>query len=215
AGLTAFYMFRTYFLVFEGKYKGEDQSHAPSDFMNIPLMALAVPSALIGLFLSGKFFMPSFEKYILANKDFLVNPIHYEGFLLPFISLIIALFGTYAAAYLYWDKFKQARKQSGITANNLIKITKPFYLLTTNLWYIDKFYYSLISKLFLPICNILSGFDKYVIDGLVNLTGLKVRFQGWLLSLFQTGQLQTHITVLFSGLIGLALIFIAFQWLYL
>ena len=51
--MTAFYMFRSYFLTFEGEYKGHAHPHNPSKVITVPLVLLAVPSALIGFVLSG------------------------------------------------------------------------------------------------------------------------------------------------------------------
>ncbi|MBZ0187888.1 MAG: NADH-quinone oxidoreductase subunit L, partial [Candidatus Obscuribacterales bacterium] len=48
AGLTAFYMFRLYFLVFQGEYRGHGKPHDVSPVMYLPLLALAVPSIAAG-----------------------------------------------------------------------------------------------------------------------------------------------------------------------
>ncbi len=211
--LTSFYMFRSYFLTFEGEYRGHAHPHDAPKVMTVPLILLAIPSTFIGFLLSGVLFLPSFDKYILAGQKAITHAEHHTGFLLPVISLLIALAGLLAAAYLYWDRFKQVRESVKITADNIIRITKPLYALTTNLWYIDKLYYAFIDNVFLPVCNFTANFDKFIIDGLVNLTGLKIRFEGWTLRQFQTGQVQTYLAILFSGLAGLALIFVLLQLL--
>ena len=213
AFMTSFYMFRTYFLTFEGEYRGTAHPHNAPKVMTMPLILLAIPSALIGFLLSGNLGLPSFDKYILAGKETLVHVEHHESLLLPLISLVIALTGLLAAAYFYCDKFKKARNLTKITADNIIKVAKPLYCLTTNLWYIDKFYYWLIDNVFLPVCNFAANFDKYVVDGFVNLTAAVTRFNGWFLRLFQTGQIQTYLAILFTGLLGLTFVFILFQLL--
>ncbi|HSA06112.1 MAG TPA: NADH-quinone oxidoreductase subunit L [Candidatus Gastranaerophilales bacterium] len=213
AFMTAFYMFRTYFLTFEGQYKGHTHPHNSPKVMTVPLILLAIPSALLGIMLSGKFFLPSFDKYIIAGKESFIHLEHNENLLLPVISILIALSGVLTAAFFFWDGFKEKRESVKITADNVIKSAKPIYALTTNLWYIDKFYYAFIDKVFLPICNFISRFDKYIIDGLVNLTATKIRFEGWVLRQFQTGQIQTYLAIMFAGLIGLVLIFVLLQLL--
>lgn len=213
AFITSLYMFRSYFLTFEGEYRGHSHPHDAPKVMSIPLILLAIPSALIGFLLSGAFGLPSFDSYILAGKETMVHAGHHGGLLLPAISLLIALIGLLNAAYLYSDRFKPIREKVKITADNTIKTAKPLYLLTTNLWFIDKLYYRFIDNIFLPVCDFAANFDKYIIDGLVNLTGLKIRFEGWILRQFQTGQMQTYLAVLFSGLAGLTLIFVVLQLL--
>lgn len=213
AFMTSFYMFRTYFLTFEGKYRGHQHPHDAPGVMSVPLIILAVPSAFLGILLSGMLFLPSFDKYVLAGQEAIIHSEHHGGVLLPVISLLIALAGGGLAAYLYWGRFKEAREVSKINANNIIKSAKPLYALTTNLWYIDKAYYRAIDNIFLPVCSFIASFDKIVIDGIVNFIGLKTRFEGWVLRQFQTGQIQTYLAVLFSGLIGLTLIFVLLQLL--
>ncbi len=211
AFMTAFYMFRTYFLTFEGEYRGHAHPHTSPKVMTIPLILLAIPSALIGFILSGKFGTFSFDKYILAGQETFIPLEHHGSLMLPLISLVIAVAGVLTAVYFYWDGLKNVRESLKITADNVIKVTKPFYALTTNLWYIDKFYYWSIDNIFLPVCNFAASFDKYVIDGLVNLLGQWELFKGWVLRLFQTGQIQTYLAILFTGLIGLTFIFVIIQ----
>ncbi|MCK5176418.1 MAG: hypothetical protein KAQ92_01710, partial [Candidatus Aenigmarchaeota archaeon] len=100
-----------------------------------------------------------------------------------------------------------------ITADNIIKTAKPAYNLTVNLWYIDKLYYRFIDNIFIPVCELTACFDKYIIDGIVNFVGLKKRFESWILSQMQTGQVQTYITILFTGMVGIMLVFLTIHWL--
>jgi len=211
--MTSFYMFRTYFLTFEGEYRGQAHPHDAPKVMSVPLILLTIPSALIGFLLSGALGLPSFDEYILAGKDLFTHAEYHGPWLLPVISLLLSLAGLLVAAFLYWDGLKQARESVKITADNIIRITKPLYALTTNLWYIDKLYYWFIDDIFLPICGFIAGFDKYIIDGIVNLVGLMTLVAGKVLRLFQTGQMQTYLAVLFSGIAGLTLIFVILQWL--
>ncbi len=209
AFITSFYMFRSYFLAFENEYRGHAHPHDAPKVMTIPLILLAIPSVFIGFLLSGKFHLPSFDKYILSGHEASAHAGHHESLMLPVVSLLIALAGLLTAAYLYHDRFKALRESVKITADNIIKTAKPFYSLTTNLWYIDKLYYCFIDNIFLPVCEFAANFDKFVIDGIVNFIGVKTRFEGWFLRQFQTGQLQTYLAILFSGLVGLTLIFVA------
>ncbi len=211
--LTSFYMFRSYFLTFEGEYRGHAHPHNPPKVMTVPLILLAIPSALIGFLLSGVLFLPSFDKYISSGQEAIIHAEHHSGLLLPVISLLIAVIGLLAAAYFYWERFKGIKESIKLTADKVINGFKPLYALTTNLWYIDRLYYMFIDNIFLPVCGFTANFDKFIVDGLVNLTGYKICFEGWVLRQLQTGQLQTYLAILFSGLAGLALIFVLLQLL--
>ena len=48
AFLTAFYMFRLYFMTFENEYRGDAHPHESPPVVWLPLVALAVPSILSG-----------------------------------------------------------------------------------------------------------------------------------------------------------------------
>jgi NADH:ubiquinone oxidoreductase subunit 5 (subunit L)/multisubunit Na+/H+ antiporter MnhA subunit len=48
AALTAFYMFRLYFMTFTGEYRGSAHPHESPYVMTVPLIALAVPSMISG-----------------------------------------------------------------------------------------------------------------------------------------------------------------------
>lgn len=176
--LTAFYMFKSYFLTFEGEYRGHAHPHNAPKVMTIPLIILAVPSVLLG-------FVP-IDEYIKQSDH------HHAEWWLPVVSIAIALAGVGLANIF-------SAKQIG-----------PFRLLN-----MDTYYYWYINKIFLPVSGFVSGFDRYVVDGLVNFVGRKKYFEGWVLRQFQTGQVQTYLTIMFCGLVGLMLIFVLIQWIWL
>ncbi len=206
AGMTSFYMFRTYFLTFEGEYRGKEHPHNPSKVTTLPLIMLAIPSTIIGFALSGKFGMFSFDKYILGSD---YHAVHHSSLLLPVISIVIAVAGMALAMVLYWDKFKNIFK---FDLDKFILNIKPVYNFSTNLWYIDKTYYAFVDYVILPVSKGLSCFDKFVVDGIVNFTGTSVRFFSWFLRLFQNGNVQTYTTILFGGLLALTVAF-SIYWL--
>lgn len=197
AGMTAFYMFRTYFLTFEGEYRGHGHPHNASKVLTLPLIILAIPSAIVGFILCGKFGLPSFDTFIRPVQE--VSE-HGENLTIPVISLLVALGGVGLAAMMYLYK------------NLTIKEIKPLYNFSTNLWYIDKAYRQFVKYVVLPVSEFISSFDKYVVDSIVNLVAIVSRFSGWILRLFQTGNVQTYATILFGGVVFLACVFTIY-WL--
>jgi len=206
AAMTSFYMFRTYFLTFEGEYRGTAHPHNASKVITMPLIIFALPSAIIGFLLCGKFGLPSFDMFISPAHE---AAEHSESLLIPVISLFVAFAGAGLAMVLYLDKFRNALK---INLDSFINRIKPLYNFSVNLWYIDKTYYKFIDCVVLPICGFLSGFDKYVIDGFVNFIALVTRFNGWILRLFQNGKVQTYATILFGGLMLITFV-LTIYWL--
>ncbi len=206
AGMTSFYMFRTYFLTFEGEYRGNEHPHNASKVITLPLIIFAIPSAIIGFILCGKFGLPSFDNFISPTHEIVE---HSENFILPVISLIISLAGFGLAMVLYVDKY---RDKLNINLDNFIQKVKPAYNFSTNLWYIDKSYYKLIDYMVIPVCKLMSNFDKYIVDGIVNLIALMTGFSGWVLRLFQNGNVQTYATILFGGLMLLTFV-LTIYWL--
>ena len=201
AGMTAFYMFRTYFLTFEGEYRGHEHPHNASKVITFPLIILAIPSAIIGFVLCGKFGLPSFDAFMRVTEE---TVSHNESLLIPAVSLIVSLLGVGLAMVLYVEKYRNMLK---INLDNFIQKIKPVYDFSANLWYINKTYYKFIDYVVLPVSEFMSAFDKFIVDGIVNLAALWVRFCGWILRLFQTGNVQTYATILFGGLMFLTFVF--------
>ncbi len=178
--MTAFYMFRSYFLVFEGEFKSEKIPHKPSFILNLSISILAVFTVVLGFLVSEHF-----EKFIQITttipQKHLVNPV--------FISLSVAIVGFLFAWIFYNTRVKP------------IKIP-ILYQLSYNKFYIDKFYDFLSVKLYHGISKICAVFDKYVVDGVVILTGLNVRGLSWIFSKMQTGNFQSYLAY--------AVVFLAF-----
>ncbi len=177
--MTSFYMFKTYFLTFEGEYRGHAHPHNAPKVMTVPLIILAVPSAVLG-------FVP-IDNYIAHHASE-----HHGAWWLPVLSITIALAGVGLAKLFYSMPVRQLK-----------------------LLNMDTYYYWFINNVFLPATEVVAAFDKYIIDGLVNLLGWKKRFESWLLSQLQTGQVQSYLALMFSALAGLLLVFVLIQWLWM
>ncbi len=208
AFMTAYYMFRSYFMVFEGEYRGHAHFHKPSKIMTVPLIILAVPSALIGFIFSGSLKsigIGSFDSFIFYGHA--LHEAHVSLFL-PICSLIIATLGFLLAGIIYWDKLKSLY----CNCFKLVeKYFSPLYKLSTNKWYFDDFNNLLIKYLILPISELISIFDKYVIDGFINLCGISTLYKGKAVSLLQNGNIQTYlVTALLSFIAIITVVFLIY-----
>lgn len=184
--MTSFYMFRSYFMVFEGDFKGSTLPDKSSFILNFSIVALIIPTLSVG-FVTHK----HFEKFIqLCN----CLPQSTREINLALISISIAIIGLLLALVLYSTKIKP------------IKIP-VLYQLSFNKFYIDDFYNFLSLKLYYFIAKVCGIIDKYVVDGLVNLSGICVRSFSWIFSKMQTGNFQSYlsysvvfIAIFFAGL---------------
>jgi NADH:ubiquinone oxidoreductase subunit 5 (subunit L)/multisubunit Na+/H+ antiporter MnhA subunit len=200
-------MFRSYFLVFEGEYKGETTPHKPNKVLTLPLIILAIPSAVLGFALSGNLKtlgIGSFAEFVGYAGE------HHASLILPVISLLVSLAGFCIAAVLYWDKAKQYVSYDPSVIKDKLS---GCYNLFSNKWYIDDLYLGFLRVIFLPLTRAFAWFDRTIIDGTVNLVGSSVKFAGGILRLLQNGQLQTYTAVLFGGLLIYIIAVIAF-WLF-
>ena len=213
AGLTAFYMFRLTFLVFYGNYRGDPHTythaHESPKLMTVPLMVLAALSVV-----GGWIGIPAVLGTTVFGHD--VNAFHH--WLSPAIaashapageaaagaSLELALMGAALAIALagIGAAFVVYRKKEGLAAS----IAGRFglvYRMWRNLYWVDELYEAAILKPFYAISRFFAGFDRFVIDGLVNATGIVADIAGQLLKLFQTGYVRNYALVFLMGVVAI------------
>lgn len=184
--MTAFYMFRSYFVVFEGEYKGQKQPEKPAFVLNFSIATLAVFTLLVGC-LTHK----NFEKFIqlgnvLPQSEKHINPL--------FISLSVAFVGLLLAWVFYNSKVKP------------VKIP-VLYQLSYNRFYIDNLYNFIAERLYYIVSRICAFVDTYIVDGVVVLSALGTRACSWVFEKMQTGNFQSYLAysvaflaIVFAGL---------------
>lgn len=211
AGLTSFYMFRTYFLTFWGKYRGEAHVHHEDLAMKWPLIALAIPSLAIGIAMAGlaDFHpLPAFGEYIRYG---LHHGEHAHTFLqaatsqVGVMSTIFGLIGAGLALvfYVLSPSIPEAIKNAPIALAAFSLFSKK--------WYFDEMYQGFVDRIYLAFARGSATFDKGGIDGLVNVTGRSVMSTGYALRQLQSGKVQTYIAVMFFSVVTLSLLL--FYWL--
>lgn len=173
AFMTAFYMFRSYFLVFEGEFRGSKIPEKSNFILNSSVAALGIFTVFIGFIIHSSFarFIQLGNSIPQAEKIF--NP--------TFISICIGLLGFLFAFIFYNTKVKP------------IKIPILFTL-SLNKLFIDDFYNFISKRLYDILSEICRLFDKYIVDGMVKLSALLVRSISWIFSKMQTGNFQSYLT---------------------
>lgn len=193
AGLTAFYMFRLYFVVFWGKDRHYHHTpHEASKVMTIPLMILAFASVFSG-------FLPFSSKVTSDGMPFEAH-IHWE---IAIPSILIGIIGILIAMWFY-------KKENGIP-DKMSSSLKLSYKLSYNKFYIDEIYFFVTKKIiFNYISRPVAWFDRHIVDGTMNGISHVTNYTSEQIKGFQSGQLQKYGFVFISGVIVLVFVFIYF-----
>ena len=224
AGMTAFYMFRLYFLTFEGDFRGEDKElqkelllaskinieeeheeengslHESPWSMTFPLVFLAVPSVIIGFMgfpWDSKFAnLLDPEEALIAMESFELKKFLH----LAIASVFIASIGITIAYQAY---FAKKINLSILFAQRFPSVNK----FLSNKWYLDDINEKLFVKGSRKLAKEVLEVDSKVVDGVVNLTGLVTLGSGEGLKYFETGRAQFYALIVFGGVILLVAIF--------
>ncbi len=189
AGVTAFYVFRAFFMTFFGEYRGHHHPHESPFVMTGPLIVLAALSLGGGLLSVPKWLAPTFPL-----------PEHESSFPM-IVSVCCGLAGIAVAWLMYVAQPKLAE-----TAKNA---SGPLYTLVANKYYVDEIYSALIVKPLEMFSKIVlwKGVDETVIDkGGVNGLGHLVKGWGNLFRLMQSGSIRNYATWVLAG--SLLIIFV-------
>ena len=181
--MTAFYMSRLYFLTFWGSFRGtQEQAHHLHESplsMTVPLMILAVLSAVGGFLL---------EHYIENNIAVVMK--NMEGGENPAAHAItlgvtgIVLVGIVFLYYWYAVRDKKPMSDAEIVGAKRIIYEK---------YYVDEIYNTLITKPLDTVSLFFSSiFDRKIVDGIVNSFGIGTRGLSQVLRHTQTGKVDTY-----------------------
>jgi len=208
AGLTAFYMFRLFFLAFHGRYGGDREVYEHAH--EAPLVMLA-PVGILGLLaLVGgwvqipdvthsfdTFLSPTFTRYkvtFAGQSDLATN---WASIL---FILVIALIGI-AVAY---------RNYAG-AVRRPFRGLQPVYQLLLHKYYVDEAYNELIV---LPLRGgaraLYRIVDRAGIDGIVNGAARAVRGISLEVSPLESGYVRTYALSIFLGVVLVALVPVIF-----
>jgi NAD(P)H-quinone oxidoreductase subunit 5 len=225
AGMTAFYMFRLYFLTFEGEFRGQDKTmqanlmaavgaplaeadhghhadhpHESGWQMASPLAILAVPSVLIGLL--GTPWHNRFAQLIDPEEAaHLASHFSWSEFLpLAGASVAISVIGISLAVLAYFLR----RLDLGSSVAARFPSVNAFL---ANKWYLDAINDALFVQGSRRLARQVLEVDSRVVDGVVNLTGLLTLGSGEGLKYFETGRAQFYALIVFGGVIGLVVLF--------
>ncbi len=240
--VTAFYSFRMYFLVFHGKERfdqnpdahhvehhdvhhdahddhGHHDAHSGKPHESpwvvwLPLVLLAVPSALIGYFtIEPMLYGAFFKDAIIVNADkhhamaelakAFHGPMAMAIHALTTLPFILAVAGVALSYYMYII--------NPALPTAIKRIAQPIYTLLDNKYYLDWFNENVLARGARALGALLWENDKKVIDGtLVNGSWKVVRVFSNIARKFQTGYIYHYA---FSMIAGVFLLMTYFVWL--
>ncbi len=169
AFVTAFYMTRCVALTFFGTYKGDGHPHESPRVMTAPLVALAVPSVIAGLFnIPGVKFGPirNFTDW-LGARIVVIGDYHPES-----VDWALAAAGLAAAGLgivLGWMLFGRDRETQ--RARDRFEVPVLYPLLRNKYFIDDAYMYGVVNPIKGPIARGVDYINGYVIDGIVNGAG--------------------------------------------
>ena len=206
AVLTAFYMFRQFFMTFGGKgggvlgfwggrdqYRGDAHPHESPWVMWVPLVLLAAVTIGVGLagfaglnnsfatFLNGGAALPA---------GYNVTP-SLDG--LTYVGVAAAVLGIVIAWAMYGV--------GAIPATALIRnpLGAFVYRVLAHRYYLDELYALIIKYIVLGLAGLCATFDAIVIDGIVNGSARFVRGLGSVTRRSESGFLQNYGAAMFGG----------------
>jgi NADH-quinone oxidoreductase subunit L len=201
--LTAFYMFRMLILTFFTSFRGtEEQKHHLHESplsMTIPLMVLAVLSAVGGMIglpevFGGNNWISEYLDPIIARK----NPStlsHDTEYMLMGIATAVALAGIYTA----YNVYQKAKVLPAASEKEMRPVERFIY----HKFKVDEFYDAIIKRPLDIAAESFRYIDKELIDGLVNGVGTSVKWLSGVVRQVQTGNIGFYIFSMVLGVIAI------------
>ena len=201
AGLTAFYMFRLYYLIFWWKeHKVHAGHHAPKDqpwTMTLPLIILGVVAIFCGL-------VP-FSELVTWNG----HPHHaHINWTVASVSLAVSVVAIGIATLMY-------RKENSLPAK-MRSLFPRLWQGAHNRFYFDELYMFITHKIiFNRICKPIAWFDRHIIDGTMDAFATITNKASYAIRGLQSGSAQSYVWVYLLGALVLgggtvAIIFLFF-----
>jgi NADH-quinone oxidoreductase subunit L len=186
AALTAFYMFRSYYMTFHFRAPTEDHQHHVHEsprsmsWVLAALAVLAVVLSFIGLPKLWTHHDPLFEEFLhpvfssAALRGFAATG-HGLEWGLMLLSIAIATGGWLVARSLYLDAAKSAARLASLKA-----AWAGVHRTLFRKYYVDEIYAATVVRGTLGLAAALAWFDRELVDGLVNFVGWLGRATAWI-----------------------------------
>lgn len=197
--MTAFYMFRIYFYIFTGSFRGSEEQkkhlHESPANMTFPLIVLAILSVVAGYIGLPKLFseqnmLHEYLSPVLADFHIAHLSESTEWLLMGLTTLLVIIMIIWVYAICKKVAFSENK--------GLAKVLE-------DKWYVDELYHNIVVVPLEKVGDFFDRiFDRKVIDGLVNGVGKLIIWSSGRMRLLQNGQVGFY---LFGMVIGMVLLF--------
>ena len=202
SGMTAFYMFRLYYVIFWGQSYYEldpDHRRRPAEVPFImwgPLVFLAIISCLAGWIPFGHFVTADG-----ASENIALQSLHFGS--TAWMSLAVATIGFALATYMY------APKKTPL-ADMLARRMPTLHKAALNRFYIDDAWQFFTHKIVFAIFSKpIAWFDRRVIDGTFNFMAWGTQEAGETIRPWQSGDVRSYAVWFLTGTVALTLMLLA------
>jgi NADH-quinone oxidoreductase subunit L len=193
AGLTAYYMFRLFFVAFGWEWLAHDDRHLHEALpvQTIPIVILAAGAVVGGYIPVASFLTPVFGRAVEVGTGAFIG--------LAALSVLVALVG-FAVAYLLHAR----RPDLAVAWRTRLG---PIYTLVEHKYYIDELYDRVFVRPGLALARFLNDVvEPRVIDGAVNAVADFTLLEAREFRLLQTGRVRSYALVTLGGAVGVLLI---------
>jgi len=184
AGMTAFYMFRQFFMVFFGECRADHHTqehlHESPKAMTLPLIVLALGALFAGwIGLPAVFGGSQFSHWLepVTGGHAEEHASHALELGLMAVSIAVAVSGFFIAYLMYYRGALSPERFTTLAGG-------CFYRLFDRKYYLDEIYQAIFVNGTLLLARLGSLFDQYIIDGIVDGSAALTRFVSWIHGLF-------------------------------
>ncbi len=206
ATMTAFYMFRLYYVIFWGrsyyeanKANGAHEPHEAPAVMTVPLIVLSVITVVVGVL--GTLHIFDFGSLVSANG--LAFSTHTD-WVVAGTSTLLALLGIGLATYMY-------KGEETPLADCLSKKFPRLHKAAYRRFYLDEVWMFITHKIiFRCFSTPIAWFDRHIVDGTFNFMAWSANEAGESFRPWQSGDVRGYAVWFLTGAVALTLILIAF-----
>ena len=174
--------------------------HESPKTMTVPLMVLALLSVIGGgipFLLPGVHTLEEWLEPVTSAAG--VHHAAEGGAAIPEPALMgIAIALGLSGMGMAWAVYRRPRGADGIAS-----AFGPIYTAVRNLYWVDELYETVILRPYYAISRFFAGFDRWVIDGLVNATGVIADIAGQFVKLIQTGYVRNYALIFLAGVVAI------------
>ena len=196
--LTAFYMFRLFFLTFGGSFRGtEEQRHHLHESplaMTLPLVLLAILSIAGGWIGIPELFVHGGDRLgVYLSSVIPAGEPHHVSHTTEYLLMGLSTLLVSGMILFAWNRYRQYRSEES---------DAPVARLLENKWYIDELYQAVLVQPLHRFAGWMRGvLEPKVVDGFIQGIGRSVRYLSQQVRLLQNGQTGNYALWMVLGMV--------------